>query len=557
MGQALSRLQRHTPVAVTATPATPAAAAAAAPSSSSPIASSPDNGSTGNVYKTQERPLVQESTSEQDQLSSSDTTEVVSDDRHEDDDSTEREANQDDTGSESDSSGESLIEFLNQNAARNNDSSATDATVSRTALALLQQDDRQASGTPTSDSSRRGRRESDDVMQREQRPWKFWRGISDKMKRNDRRRTGPWGISDLSKASCIPVTFEGDVPQNPLLQPPSPRTSETFITFVDHLAQKRSSQIEKLRRTSTSNASVSSNLSDLSAEGIYQMSLNPNVPLKMSDTLDIDSARVTHILYHYVLHGDYIAPVRNPSRILDVAPREGSWIRCMANAFPKCEVVGCGITNYIHNTCTKLPKNCTYVTYNFDGPMPFSDNSFDYIHQRSIATFLTTSAWNDLLTDIYRVLRPGGYIELVERDMLPSNVGLCTAQLTQQVGEVMRERGMDVNMARRLDVALELHGFEEVHKIDVDVPVGAWGGVHGHLMGWLTSSTISMAQHALVHGILWQLTGGGTPTTILDRMCGEFFPKPFGYPNEDASPGNEGPLTENEFMLWRKRYARS
>ncbi|KAI9598004.1 hypothetical protein BDF19DRAFT_433238 [Syncephalis fuscata] len=362
-----------------------------------------------------------------------------------------------------------------------------------------------------------------------------------KRKKGDKRREMAPTISDLSKASYIPVTFDGSEIREPLLRSPSPRTSESFMTFVSSLAQKRRDQRNKTRMSFGSGTSGSSESSELNAEGLYQIHVNPDVPLKMSDTLDIDSARVAHLLYHYVLRGDYIAPIKNPHKILD-----NDQEKCMANTFPKSTVIGCGITNYMENTCTELPNNCEYMPYNFDGPMPFPKNYFDYVHQRSVSTFLTSSAWNDLLSQLYRILKPGGYIELVERDMLPSNVGPCTAQLTEQVGQVMRERGMAVDMPRRLGDLLELHGFEEVHKVDIDVPIGAWGGVHGHLMGWLTSSTISMARHALVHGILWQLTGGGTPMAILDdHVKDSVFDKTPDELREMSRSG--GTWTENEF----------
>ncbi|HVB59579.1 MAG TPA: hypothetical protein VNE61_00170, partial [Ktedonobacteraceae bacterium] len=55
---------------------------------------------------------------------------------------------------------------------------------------------------------------------------------------------------------------------------------------------------------------------------------------------EIDRLDLQHYLLRYVLKGNYLAPIAQPARILDVGCGTGCWISEMALEFPQAELVG-------------------------------------------------------------------------------------------------------------------------------------------------------------------------------------------------------------------------
>ena len=49
-------------------------------------------------------------------------------------------------------------------------------------------------------------------------------------------------------------------------------------------------------------------------------------------------------------------------------------------------------------------------------PMPYSDNTFDYVYARLVLHYLNKQQLNDALNEIYRVLKPNGILFIVTRN---------------------------------------------------------------------------------------------------------------------------------------------
>ena len=66
------------------------------------------------------------------------------------------------------------------------------------------------------------------------------------------------------------------------------------------------------------------------------------------------------------------------------------------------------------------PKNCQFKQFEITSAigdynrLPFDDASVDFIFQRDMNWGLSESAWLPLVAEFYRILKPGGWIELVE-----------------------------------------------------------------------------------------------------------------------------------------------
>lgn len=90
----------------------------------------------------------------------------------------------------------------------------------------------------------------------------------------------------------------------------------------------------------------------------------------------------------------------------------------MAQAYPDCSFVaidvvpppGSGPDGQSHNT----PANAKYLYGDILQPLAFPDNKFDFVYQRDVANVVPLKKWPALIKEFYRVLRPGGKVELVE-----------------------------------------------------------------------------------------------------------------------------------------------
>lgn len=186
-----------------------------------------------------------------------------------------------------------------------------------------------------------------------------------------------------------------------------------------------------------------------------------------SDSEEINRLDFQHYMLRYALKGNYAAPVRQPRDILDVACGTGRWCAEMAAHFPQSRVVGFDLTPL---SAADIGDNFAFVQGNMLEGLPFPDNSFDFTHQRLVIVALPTDRWVRQLQELLRVTRPGGWVEVVEGDLLSGGPGL---QALNGLGERMsQKRGMSFSNAARIDEYLRLAGAKRVERRRVMLPVG-------------------------------------------------------------------------------------
>lgn len=107
-----------------------------------------------------------------------------------------------------------------------------------------------------------------------------------------------------------------------------------------------------------------------------------------------------------------------------------------------------------------------------------TQDTFDFIHSRNLAQSI--SKWPELMKDMYRCTKPGGYVELAETEvsvfcddgsMKDSNGLKRTLDLlTSAVVKMGRPPPTPEVLTARLADA----GFTDIHCITVKQPVGPW-----------------------------------------------------------------------------------
>ncbi|GHO76981.1 hypothetical protein KSD_47520 [Ktedonobacter sp. SOSP1-85] len=201
------------------------------------------------------------------------------------------------------------------------------------------------------------------------------------------------------------------------------------------------------------------------------------------DMPEYDRLTFQHYFLKTLLGGNYVAPIDSPRRILDVGCGTGIWGREMAQPFPGAQVVGFDIEPHTPvSHVIEMPSNCLFVQGNILQGLPFSDHDFDFTHQRLMVAALPARAWPYVVSELVRVTRPGGWIELVEAADTFEHMGPMTRKFMEWWHNLESKTGFDASLMTRLPTLLTKAGLSQVKESILQVPLGAWGGRGGELL---------------------------------------------------------------------------
>lgn len=117
--------------------------------------------------------------------------------------------------------------------------------------------------------------------------------------------------------------------------------------------------------------------------------------------------------------------------------------------------------------------------------LPFDDNTFDIISAKSLWYFVRKSDWVPTLAELYRVLKPGGYIEMVVSDFNMLNGQSHDHYWWSRLQDNVRNSGLDPFPSQIICDYLYKAQFIDVHRAMISLPRG-WGGSVGHLTEFLS-----------------------------------------------------------------------
>jgi SAM-dependent methyltransferase len=109
------------------------------------------------------------------------------------------------------------------------------------------------------------------------------------------------------------------------------------------------------------------------------------------------------------------------AKVLDVACGPGGWVLDTALERPDLEVAGIDrsepmISYAIARAQAQGRTNASFGVMDITQPLDFSDATFDLINARLLLGVLKREAWDALLDECTRILKPGGILRLIEPD---------------------------------------------------------------------------------------------------------------------------------------------
>ncbi len=204
------------------------------------------------------------------------------------------------------------------------------------------------------------------------------------------------------------------------------------------------------------------------------------------------------LLHQYILqiqggrlHPECI-PVNTMERVLDVGCGTGEWVFDLSKRYPKLHIYGVDANEdalYRAKTQRNTDGLRQIELRHMDlmHGLPIPDQYVDFVHMSRFARFVRSRSWPDIIKESIRVLRPDGWLNLVEMELCEISSPACmtihrsTLQARAQLGRSLDSSGMTLGVVQRLygmmlDASLDEVGYE-LHTVDL----GFTGGTTAQL----------------------------------------------------------------------------
>ncbi|TEY59596.1 hypothetical protein BOTCAL_0191g00140 [Botryotinia calthae] len=195
------------------------------------------------------------------------------------------------------------------------------------------------------------------------------------------------------------------------------------------------------------------------------------------DEDELERLRVWHAILNRVFDNRLLFPtLGRPRRILDCGYGTASWAVDVATQNPGCEVIAIDIYPFQQET---VPENLYLQVDDLNNRFTFQAHNFDLVHSRLMSGAIHVNRWAGYLRDMLRVLRPGGWCQLVElhHNAQSDNGSLTEAHALRQWSTRYNEslNGVkDLRVAPRLPEMMRAAGFVDIEHRMIPLHTCGW-----------------------------------------------------------------------------------
>ncbi|KAI8810164.1 hypothetical protein BJ742DRAFT_802367 [Cladochytrium replicatum] len=170
--------------------------------------------------------------------------------------------------------------------------------------------------------------------------------------------------------------------------------------------------------------------------------------------------------------------------VLDAGSSTGLWLEEMERDFPYSNFAGVDLAINLWHDTERIPESSTVdlVESSSLWKIPFRSSTFDYVHEQTQLYVTPVAKWPHVIEELSRVLKPGGYLDIVELDPFPAiSPSPFVSAYISRVQTIMRAGGQDIHGASKIADIVEASGsFTEVEVYRCSAPIG-WDGEFGAL----------------------------------------------------------------------------
>ncbi|KZV83805.1 S-adenosyl-L-methionine-dependent methyltransferase [Exidia glandulosa HHB12029] len=198
-------------------------------------------------------------------------------------------------------------------------------------------------------------------------------------------------------------------------------------------------------------------------------------------------------------------PLADGDAVLDCATGTGAWTLDLAVLIPP--TVSIASVDVSPHLFPKVPPpNVKFEQHSVLSLPAEWSGRFTLVHQSLLAFALRTEEWQKDLQELYRVTKPGGWVQLCEvswPDMVPNDELPFSRYLRGIHYKLAEMRGLDVYCGRNLEQRTKDAGFQNVEATMSRIPMGkqAGDGPQNSTYSGFSYFTGAMREHALAHGL--------------------------------------------------------
>ncbi|RIA85892.1 S-adenosyl-L-methionine-dependent methyltransferase [Glomus cerebriforme] len=199
------------------------------------------------------------------------------------------------------------------------------------------------------------------------------------------------------------------------------------------------------------------------------------------DNDENDRLQHQHGICYHVWGNHFSAPIeellkKDGTKVLDVGCGPAMWTLEIASLYPKARFTGVDIVP-TYPIQTK-PRNVEFLQANIvKYGIPYEDNTFDYVFCRLMNFSFTIKDWKNVINEICRVCKVGGYIEFMEKDV-DLNVKESKKALSRFVKN-LRRKNIEPIITPKIKQYIKETVNADINHEKKDVPIGKWGGKIG------------------------------------------------------------------------------
>ncbi|KAI9753505.1 MAG: hypothetical protein M4579_005137 [Chaenotheca gracillima] len=163
------------------------------------------------------------------------------------------------------------------------------------------------------------------------------------------------------------------------------------------------------------------------------------------------------------------------SKVLDSGCADGTWLLELASQNPeRLHLQGVDLNDTLFQAQPSLDLRVQDIREPFPADWQWK-NAFDLVHQRLLVWGIAGAEWPAVIHHLSDVVKPGGYIQLVEAEWILADVS--DRRPEQKKLHLVQEWsassfGMDVHIWDKLDDLLRAEGFEDINISSFDLGYG-------------------------------------------------------------------------------------